>query len=163
VSARTTSADGARYALAEWARTVERDHTTGSDVFSYESALVEGSLRAGPFGIALRLEQTDRPEEERTADGFRTVRPATDLHISGITRWRSATLHADAPAVTWGTVSGLPFVELSRLSASPRVAGALFDPGTFYDGSRFWMITAGVRIRAGASHARMGRYGVALP
>ena len=163
VSARAGSRDGARYALAEWARTVERDHTRRVDAFSYESALVEASVRAGPFGLALRVEQTDRPEEERLPDPFRTARPATDLHISGITRWRTASLHVDAPAVTWGTVGGVPFIEVTRLAASARDPRALFSPDAFYGGSRFWMLTGGVRIRAGASHDRMGRYGVARP
>jgi hypothetical protein len=161
-SARAMSDDGARYVMAEWARTVEYDHNSGLDAFSYESALVEGALRAGPFGVALRVEQTDRPEEERSADPFRTVRPATDLSISGITRWRSATLHIAAPAVTQGTVSGIPFVEVSRLAPTSRDAGSLFDPERYYGGSRLWMLTVGVRLRAGEPHTRMGRYGVAL-
>jgi hypothetical protein len=110
----------------------------------------------------MRLEQTDRPEEERLADPFRTARPATDLHIAGITRWRAATLAVAAPTVTWGTVAGVPFLELSRLSATARDARALFDPETVYGRTRFWMLTGGFRLRAGAAHARMGRYGVAI-
>jgi hypothetical protein len=163
ISMRATSPDGRRYALAEWARTVEHDHTREVDAFAYESALVEGAVRAGPIGLALRVEQTDRPEEERTADPFRTARPATDLHISGITRWRTATLSVAAPAVTWGTVAGVPFLELSRLAAAARDPRALFDPDTFYGRSRFWMVTGGVRLRVGGAHGRMGRYGVARP
>jgi hypothetical protein len=163
LSARLASGEGTRYLLAEWARTVERDHSRREDAFSYESALVEGSVRAGAVGLSLRLEQTDRPEEERLADPFRTARPATDLHITGITRWRTITLRADAPAVMRGTVSGVPFLELTRLAASARDARAAFDPETFYGHSRLWMVTGGVRIRAGAPHGRMGRYGVALP
>jgi hypothetical protein len=162
VSARVASADAARYVLAEWARTVEHDHSRREDAFSYESALVEGAVRAGAFGVALRLEQTDRPEEERLADPFRTARPATDLHIAGITRWRVATLAVAAPAVTWGTVAGVPFLELSRLAATARDARALFDANTVYGRTRFWMLTGGIRIRAGEPHGRMGRYGVAI-
>lgn len=161
VSARLSSPDLRRYALAEWARTVERDHSRGLDAFAYESALVEGAIQAGPIGMALRLEQTDRPEEERLADPFRTARPATDLHILGLTRWRTATLNASAPEVTRGVVVGVLFVELERLAAEPRDAITLFDPGTFYRGRQFWMVTLGVRLRAGAAHDRMGRYGVA--
>jgi hypothetical protein len=162
-SVRAMSEDGARYAMAEWARTVELDHNSGIDAFSYESALVEGGLFAGPIGVALRLEQTDRPEEQRSADPFRTVRPATDLSIIGITRWRIATLHIAAPAVTQGTVSGTPFVELSRLAPTSREEGSLFLPEQFYGGSRLWMLTLGIRLRVGSPHTRMGRYGVALP
>jgi hypothetical protein len=163
VSARVESRDGRGYALAEWARTVEHDHTRREDAFSYESALVEGAVRAGPLRLALRLEQTDRPEEERLADPFRTARPATDLHIAGITRWRAATIATAAPAVTWGTVAGVPFLELSHLAATARDSRALFDPGSVYGRTRFWMLTGGVRIRAGSMHSRMGRYGVAIP
>jgi hypothetical protein len=161
-SARGAARDGSRYALAEWARTVEHDHLRREDAFSYETILLEGVVRAGPIGLALRLEQTERPEEERDdVDPFRTARPHTDLSILGITRWRTATLHAAAAAVTRGTVAGVPFVEISRLAATPRDPQALFAPAGFYGGSRFWMVTAGVRFRAGAPHDRMGRYGVA--
>lgn len=161
ISARFSSPDRRRYALAEWARTVERDHSRRLDAFAYESALVEGATQAGPIRMALRLEQTDRPEEERLADQFRTARPATDLHILGLTRWRSATLNASAPAVTGSVLSGVLFVELARLEAEPRDVLTLFDPGAFYGGQKFWMVTLGVRLRAGAEHDRMGRYGVA--
>jgi hypothetical protein len=110
----------------------------------------------------LRLEQTERPEEERQVDPFRIVRPAADLSILGLTRWRIASLHVEAPAVTHSTVTGVPFFELSRLAATPRNAGALFAPGQFYGTSHLWMLSAGLRLRVGAAHARMGRYGVAM-
>ncbi|MDB4915605.1 MAG: hypothetical protein JWM95_3249 [Gemmatimonadetes bacterium] len=161
-SARAISVDGGRYLLGEWARTVERDHTRELSVFGYESALVEGAARAGPVGLAVRLEQTERPEEERLADAFRTPRPGSDLSINGITRWRVATLQIDAPSVTSGTVLGVPFIEIARLAASPRDSRSLVTPERLYGTSRFWMLTAGVRLRAGGAHARMGRYGVAL-
>jgi hypothetical protein len=163
LSARFASTDGARYAFAEWARTVERDHSRDEDAFSYESALVEGAMRVGPVSLAARLEQTDRPEEERLVDPFRTARPVTDLHIAGITRWRAATIDVAAPAVTRARVAWVPFLEVSRLAAAARDERTVFDPASLYGGTRFWMVTAGVRIRAGASHLRMGRYGVAMP
>lgn len=162
LSARGISSDGRRYLLAEWARTVERDHSRNVDAFGYESALVEGAVRAGPLGFALRLEQTERPEEERLSDPFRTPRPASDLSIGGITRWRAATMQVDAPAVTAGTVLGVPFIEIARLGATPVDDRTLLTPQRLYGTSRFWMLTAGVRVRAGGAHARMGRYGVAL-
>lgn len=161
VSARAISDNGDRYLLAEWARTIERDHARDLDAFSYESALVEGAVRVGAMGIALRLEQTERPEEERLADPFRSPRPGSDLSINGITQWRVATLQIAAPTVTSGTVSGVPFVEIARLGASARDSRSLFTPERLYGTTRFWMLTAGVRLRAGGAHARMGRYGVA--
>jgi hypothetical protein len=161
VSARAISSDGTRYALAEWARTVEHDHSSGLDAFAYESALLESALRIGGVGLAVRLEQTERPEEERLADSFRTPRPPSDLSILGITRWRIGTLHVDAPAVTRRTVAAVPFIELSRLVATPRGTQSLFDPQRFYGTTRLYMLSAGLRLRIGAPHARMGRYGVA--
>src|ERR1700737_2023246 len=59
VSGRAASHEGGRYLLAEWARTVERDHDRNLDVFGFESALVEGSIRMRQLGVALRVEQTD--------------------------------------------------------------------------------------------------------
>ncbi|MEO5816976.1 MAG: hypothetical protein ABIT20_17035 [Gemmatimonadaceae bacterium] len=163
VSARAASADGRRYLLAEWARTLERDHDREVNVFGYETALAEGSLRAGPLDVALRLEQTDRPEEERLADPDRSPRPATDLNINGITRWRVLTLQIAAPSVTRGIFSGFPFVEVARLNAASRDSRSLLTPQRLYGTTNFWMATAGVRLRVGDAHSRMGRYGVALP
>jgi hypothetical protein len=161
VSARAISSDGVRYVLAEWARTVEHDHNSGLDAFGYESALLESAVWVGNIGVAVRLEQTERPEEQRLADPFRTPRPAPDLSILGITRWRVGTLHLEAPAVTRGTVAAVPFIELSRLVAAPRGARTLFDPERFYGTDRMLMLTGGFRLRVGTPHGRMGRYGVA--
>ena len=163
VSARATSADGGRYALAEWSRTVERDHDRNLDVFGFESALVEASIRGRLGSAALRLEQTDRAEEDRLAEPFRTPNPHADLSINGITRWKVLTAQVAAPAVTSGVFHGFPFLELARLSASSRDARSFFTPERLYATSGFWMITAGIRLRAGDAHERMGRYGVSLP
>ncbi len=161
VSARAGSADGARYLLAEWARTAANDPARDAGVFAYEAVLFEGAWRAGPLGIAVRLEQSERPEEDRLQEPFRTPRPSVDLSINGITRWRVATLHAAAPAVTRGAFTGVPFVEVARLSAMPRDARSLITPERLYGTSRFWMVTAGLRLGLGTPLARMGRYGVA--
>jgi hypothetical protein len=119
-------------------------------------------LRVGTVAVAVRLEQTERPDEERLADPFRTPRPASDLSILGLTRWRIATLHLETAAVTRRTVSAVPFIELSRLVAEQRGPRTLFDPERFYGSSRLLMLSAGARLRIGAAHARMGRYGVAV-
>ncbi len=163
ISARFISDAGSRYALAEWARTTEWDHSRSDGVFAYESALVESAVRAGPFGISVRLEQTERPEEDRLLDPFRTPRPSSDLSINGITQWRVATAQVATGPVTTGILSGFPFVEIARLAATPRDSPSLFTPERLYGTSRFWMLTAGFRIRVGEAHARMGRYGAALP
>ena len=161
VSARYIAPGGGRYVLAEWAKTVERDASRNEDAFGYQSALVEGAVRTGPLGIALRLEQSGRPEETRLADPFRTPRPATDLSINGITQWRVATLQLAAPGTSLHRVSSVPFMELARLWAGARDARSVATPDRLYGTSRLWMLTLGVRLRAGDAHARMGRYGVA--
>ena len=162
VSSRLVSSDGGRYLLAEWARTVELDPNSRVDAFSFESALLEGSAIVGPVGLALRLEQTDRPEEERLANPFRTPRPAVDLGIGGITRWRTVTAAVTLPTVTRGIVRGYPFVEVERLWANSRDSRSIFVPERFYGSRGPWMASVGFRIRYGPLHARMGRYGTAL-
>lgn len=162
VSARVARASS-WYALAEWARTQEHDASRRLDVFAYESALAEGSVALGRSSFSLRLEQTERPEEDRLADPSRTPRPASDLSINGITRWRAATLNATAPPVTARALSGFAFAEVALLSASPKDQRSLFTPTRLYGTSSFTMFTVGVRLLAGSAHTRMGRYGVAAP
>jgi hypothetical protein len=163
VSARFASSSGSRYVLGEWARTIEYDDVRDVDVFAYETALIEGAAMLGLFGIAARLEQTERPEEERDTDPFRVPRPHSDLAIIGISRWRTATLALTFPSPTSGPVRGYPFLEVARMSVEGKDERSLFRPRTFYGARAPWMLTGGVRLRFGAPHARMGRYGVALP
>ena len=162
-SARFISASGDRYVLSEWARTVERDAVRDSDVFGYETALIEGAATIGRLGLAVRLEQTERPEEERETDPFRVPRPASDLAIGGITSWRTATLALTFPSPTSGAIRGYPFLEVARMSTRGKDPRSLFQPSRFYGERAPWMLTAGARVRFGAPHARMGRYGVAIP
>ncbi len=161
MSARFAPTSSAWYWLAEWARTQDHDSARALDVFAYESVLAEGSVALGRASLSLRLEQTERPEEDRLADPSRTPRPASDLSINGITRWRAATLNATGSPVTARAVSGLPFVEVALLSASPKNPRSLFTPERLYGTSAFTMITVGMRLVAGSPHRRMGRYGVA--
>ena len=163
VSARFISSSGERYVLSEWARTVERDAVRSVDVFGYETALIEGATMVGRLGAALRLEQTERPEEERATDPFRVPRPASDLAIGGITRWRTATFALTFPSPTSGPVRGYPFLEVARMSTAGKDPRSLFQPSRFYGARAPWMLTAGVRLRFGPPHARMGRYGVGIP
>ena len=163
ISARYISSGGERYVLGEWARTIERDDVRDVDVFGYETALIEGATTAGRLGVAARLEQTERPEEERGTDPFRVPRPHSDLAIIGMTRWRTATVAVTFPSPTFGRVRGYPFLEVARMSVESKDARSLFRPRTFYGARAPWMLTGGVRLRFGAPHARMGRYGVALP
>jgi hypothetical protein len=161
-SVRMISQDGGRYFLAEWARTAEWDGDRNVEAFAYETALAEGALSVGPVGVALRLEQTQRPEEERLVDPFRTPRPASDLAITGITRWRVGTVAVTLPSVTHGAVRGYPFVEVARLAAASTAATSVFSPDRLYGSRTPWMASVGLRVRYGPLHARMGRYGAAL-
>jgi hypothetical protein len=150
-----------RYALVEWARTDERDAgrlTTRLGTWLGEAAV----CGAGVVGAA-RLERTDRPEEEALSDPFRTPRPPIDLSNLGVSRWTTLTLALSSPALFWRSVSGRPFVEVARVSAAPGNPAGVFDADRRYGASRMWMLSAGVRVRAGGVHARMGRYGVAVP
>ena len=149
------------YLLAEWARTDERQR--GRRAFRFESLLAEGATSAGPLTVAARLERTDRPEEERLADPFRTPRPHADFNLLGVTRWTVATARVAFPLAGPAGSRLAPFVEVARAGATPRVRGALFVPAEFYGEDRLWSLSAGVRLEVGARHGRMGRYGVAAP
>ena len=150
-----------RYALAEWEHTDEKN---GPDVVvSLSSVLAEAAYcRAGTV-VGARLERTDRPEEERLANPFRTPRPPVDLSSLGISRWTTLTLTASSPPVSKGVFSARPFVEIARISVAPGDPPGLFNADHLYGTSKMWMISAGMRLRLGSMHGRMGRYGVADP
>lgn len=151
---------GSLYALAEWARSTDVDD--GRRGASYGSALAEAAYSRGPTQVALRVERTDRHEEERLEDPFRTPPSTGDPHQLAVTRWSTVTAGASRAVGRWWGVRAVPFVEV----AVARVAlqsGIAFDPGAFYGGRTLAMLSAGVRLTAGASHDRMGRYGVATP
>ncbi|MGQ0561408.1 MAG: hypothetical protein ACT443_05985 [Gemmatimonadota bacterium] len=136
--------------------------SNGLEVFHFNTVLGEAAVRRGDWQVAARLERSDRPEEERTTDLFRSVRPATDNNILGTTRWTIATLQL-GHIVTTGVARIEPFVELSRLAAEPNEKPAILEPANLYGSSRLWSFSAGVRTTLGMRHARMGRYGTALP
>ena len=150
-----------RYALVEWEHTNEtsRDVTTSR----LTSVLGEAAYcRAGAI-IAGRIERADRPEEEPLADPFRVPRPSTDLSNLGVSRWTTLTLSLSSPPFRTGVLSGRPFVEIAQVHAARGTPPGIFDPELRYGSSSMWMLTAGVRLRAGMMHDRMGRYGAAVP
>jgi hypothetical protein len=148
-----------RYALLEWGRS--SDYADGVEAFSFSTMLAEGEVSHRGLAFAVRLERTERPEEERLADSFRTQRPATDFSILGRTRWDivSARLSATAHRPSFARVA--PFVEISRQHATALVRGAVFDPKAFYGSNSMWNVSAGLSISAGMIHRRTGRYGAA--
>jgi hypothetical protein len=143
------------YALVEWARTSE-----GDGFFVFRSLLAEGAWRPGRSRLHYRFEQTDRPEEERTSNLFRSVRPHLENSILGTTRWTVHTVGYAFQPPALGLVNLLPIIELSygRMAG---VGDGVFDVESFYGKSWFWSVSAGVRVGLGLPLHRMGRYGVA--
>lgn len=146
------------YGLVEFGRTTEG--ANGFEAFAFHTFLTEAAFRRGEWQIAARLERTERPEEERRFDPFRSVRPATDNSIVGITRWTTATVQLQH-ATRIGAFELRPFVEVSRLHAAATEEFPVIDPELLYGSARAWSFSAGIRSILGMWHTRMGRYGAA--
>ena len=144
------------YGLIEWARTSEAD-----GFFVFHSFLAEGAWTAGRSRLHYRFERTERPEEQRTLDPFRSVRPHFENSILGTTRWTIQTLglgfRLEEPVARLGA---LPFIEVSY-GRMGDVGGGLFDVRSFYGKTSFWSASLGVRLSLGMPMHRMGRYGIA--
>jgi hypothetical protein len=143
------------YALAELARTSEAEGT-----FVFHSFLAEGAVSRGHSRLHYRFERTERPEEERTLDPFRSVRPHFENSIQGTTRWTIHTLGYGLEL--GGSLAALrlaPVVEVSY-GRMADVGGGLFDVESFYGGTSFWSLSVGFRLNPGMRMHRMGRYGV---
>lgn len=152
VSLSTRWERGPWYGEVEWARTA-----TADGAFVFRSALAEGAVTLGGHRPYLRLERSDRPEEERLfSSAFRSRRPLFDNSILGITRWTVLTA-GDALDLKWGRLRTAPFVEASWIGIA-RVGGGVFDPATFYGREHGIALTVGVRLASGMHMARMGRY-----
>lgn len=149
-----------RYALVEWARTQET--RTARTFFEFSSVLAEGQAAVGPWRLSLRLERTERPEEDRLTNPYRSARPLLDFSILGVTRWDVVTMHADTPAARWRWFSATPFVEGAWLRPRALARPTAIDPEVFFGASRLWMLSAGVRMHGGDMRTRFGRYGAAL-
>ena len=145
------------YGLVEWARTSEAE---GS--FIFHSFLAEGAWTMGRSRLHYRFERTERPEEERTLDPFRSVRPHFENSIHGITRWTIHTLgygfRVEQPGAR---LRALPFVEISMAGWRTWEKGSSMR-ARFMAGRSFWSVSIGVRAGLGMPMHRMGRYGVAL-
>lgn len=148
---------GRVYALAEWKHTTEVDR--GADLFGLSSVLMEGALDIGGWRPAVRYEWSERPEEQRGSDPFRTPWPHAGGHVLGITRWNIVSARIERAAEAAG-VRMAPFVEASHARVS-ETAGGVFDPEEFYGATRLWTLNIGIRFGAGMHPTRMGRYGVA--
>jgi len=147
------------YALFEWAHT--GDYVGSTRTFAFTSLLAETWARYDQFSGALRIESTERPDEQRLVDAFRTPIPATDLSIAGRSRWTIVTARAAVSLLNARSFTMEPFVEVARANISPTLRPSGFDPQQFYGSDRIWSVSVGARLAFGMSHMRMGRYGVA--
>src|SRR5207245_110800 len=101
-------------------------------VLVFPRVLAEAAVTAARHQPYYRFERTERPEDMRTLDPFRSVRPHLDNSILGTSRWSIHTLgyglRLGAPI---GHPDVVPFIEVSygRIAT---VDGGLFDPTTFY-------------------------------
>jgi hypothetical protein len=148
-----------RYALLEWARTDE--FAGGTRSFTFHTVLAEAAASRGATELALRVERTVRPEEERAADLFRSPRPHGDAHILGRTRWAIASLRVARAVDGPGPVRLAPFVELARQEARSLDSPAVLRPEDLFGANRLHSLSLGLRLELGHPHARMGRYGAA--
>jgi hypothetical protein len=148
------------YAMVEWARTSEVD-----GIFVFHSFLAEGQYRLGRHRVYYQFERTERPEEERLLNLFRSPRPHSDDNIIGITRWTIHTAGFGLNLSPWTGLGLEPFVEAS-LGRVSQVGAGLFDPEGFYGRRSLASVSLGARIAwssAGGGPHRMGRYGVVAP
>jgi hypothetical protein len=143
------------YGLLEWARTSE-----ANGFFVFHSLLAEGAWTFGRSRLHYRFERTERPEEERTLNPFRSVLPHLENSILGTTRWTINTVGYAFELHPHEELTALPFVELSY-GRIAQVGGGVFDPSSFYGRDSFWSISVGARLSLGMPIHRMGRYGVA--
>jgi hypothetical protein len=143
------------YGLLEWGRTSEAD-----GFFVFRTLLAEGAWRRGPSRLHYRYERTERPEELRTFDLFRSQRPHLENAIIGTTRWTIHTAGYGYQLPLSGLLAAFPFAEVSYGRVSD-VGEGLFDAQSFYGKSSVWSISMGIRLSIGMPLHRMGRYAVA--
>jgi hypothetical protein len=143
--------------LVEWSSNSELN-----GFFEYRSVLAEAEWAAAGHRPYLRVERTERPEEERLSDNpYRSLRPHLENSNLGITRWTILTAGygrqlgpAGWPVRTEALVEG-------SFARARSVAGGVFDPAVFYGGHTIWTLSVALRVAGGAALHRMGRYGVA--
>jgi hypothetical protein len=143
------------YALLEWAQTSE-----AQGFFVFHSLLGEGAWTLGRHRLLYRFERTERPEEERILNPFRSARPHLENSILGTTRWTIHTAGYGFQLPATAGIDALPFLELSY-GRIANEGGGLFNVQSFYGKTSFWSISVGARLSAGMPMHRMGRYGVA--
>ena len=146
------------YALLEVGELAEGRN--GLYVYFFDTVLAETAVRWGNWQFAVRFERSQRPEEERQLDLFRSVRPATDNSILGVNRFTSGTVHV-AHERRVGRFRLTPFLEVVRTHGEAMEEFPVLPPESLYGQADVWSFSFGIRSIIGAWHTRMGRYGAA--
>jgi hypothetical protein len=146
------------YALVEWARTTEAD-----GFFVFRSVLAEAAVTLRRPRLYYRFEQSDRPEDTRELDPFRSVRPHLENSILGITRFTLHTAGCQYLIPLWqGRIGLRPFLE-GTLGTARNRGGGVLTPEILYGSGRVRALSFGLRVEYRATGHRMGRYGGLLP
>jgi hypothetical protein len=146
-------AGGRAYALGEWARTEEAE-----GFFVFRSLLVEAAWSRGRCAPYYRFERSDRPEDLRTTDPFRSVRPHLENAIAGTTRWTVHTLGYGVNLATHDQLDLRPFLEVS-FGTMRNIDAGIFQPRAFYGRESFHALSVGLKASWRLAGHRMGRYG----
>ena len=141
-------------ALLEWARSSEL-----AGFFVFHSALAEGEWRSGRSRWYVRLERTERPEEQRTLNPFRSVRPYIENSILGATWFTLLTAGYGRTLGRAAFAELEPFAEVT-VGTARRSGPGIFDPKAFYGRNELWSASVGLRMRTSGPLHLMGRYGV---
>lgn len=157
-SIRLEDAQHSGYGLLEWAHTGE--YVGGTKTLGFTSVLAETWAKYEAVSGAIRLERTERPDEARLLDPFRTA-PASDQNTLGRSRWTILTVRVAASVHTLASLSLEPFAEVARIHVAEDQTPAAFDPRQFYGSNRIWSVSVGAKLSFGMAHMRMGRYGAA--
>ncbi len=145
---------GRMYGLAEWARTEE-----ANGFFVFKSLLVEASYRRSAHLGYYRFERSDRPEDLRELDPFRSIRPHLENSILGTTRFTLHTLgYGYEIAMAHGSLGLEPFIE-GTIGSARNVGGGVLTPQILYGSTRVRSVSGGVRLGWRMAGHRMGRYG----
>jgi hypothetical protein len=159
VSLRLEDAQHSGYGLLEWAHTGE--YAGGTKTLGFTSVLAETWAKYEAVSGAIRLESTERPDEARLPDPFRTAGPPSAQNLLGRSRWTILTARAAASLPAFARLSLEPFAEVARIHVAEDRKPAAFDPRQFYGSNRIWSISVGAKLSFGMAHMRMGRYGAA--
>ncbi|HXW98054.1 MAG TPA: hypothetical protein VEI47_10765, partial [Gemmatimonadales bacterium] len=123
------------------------------------SLLGETSFEKGRHQPYYRFERSDRPEDIRTTDPFRSLRPHLENSIIGITRFTLHTFgYSYALQAASGRLAVRPYAE-GTLGRMESVGGGIFSPANFYGKETVAAVSIGIRVEWRMAGHRMGRYG----